>query len=164
LEEFLKYLSSKKVLLFMENLNLAIGGDHAGFGLKNKIIEHLKGKGHSIKDFGTYSEESTDYPDYAHPVSKGVQEKEFNFGILICGSANGINMTANKYPGIRSAICWKEEIAELARLHNDANIIALPARFIEEEEAIKAVDTFLNTRFEGGRHQKRVEKINKLQS
>lgn len=146
----------------MKKLKIAIGGDHAGFALKAKVVEHLREKGHEVTDYGTYSEESTDYPDFAHPVSKGVQEKVFDFGVLICGSANGINMTANKYPGIRSAICWKVEVAELARLHNDANIIALPARFIEAEEGIKAVDKFLETDFEGGRHQKRVDKINKL--
>ncbi len=146
----------------MGKLKIGIGADHAGFGLKSKVIQHLMDEGHEVEDFGTYSEESTDYPDFAHPVAKGVQGKDFDFGVLICGSANGINMTANKYPGIRSAICWKEEIAELARLHNDANIIALPARYIEENEAIKAVDAFLSTAFEGGRHQKRVDKINKL--
>jgi ribose 5-phosphate isomerase B len=146
----------------MGTLKIGIGGDHAGFKLKSKVMEHLKEKGHEVVDFGTHSEESTDYPDFAHPVSKGVQDKKFDFGVLICGSANGINMTANKYPGIRSAICWMEEIAELARLHNDANIIALPARYLEEQEAIKTVDKFLETSFEGGRHQKRVDKINKL--
>ena len=130
--------------------------------LKESIISYLKDKGLSVKDYGTYSEESVDYPDFAHPVAKGIQDGTYDFGILICGSANGINMTANKYHAIRSAICWKEEIAELARLHNNANIIALPARYIGEEEAKKAVDKFINTSFEGGRHQKRVDKINKL--
>ena len=146
----------------MEHLKIAIGGDHAGFQLKNSVISYLKGKDIDVKDFGTYSEDSVDYPDFAHPVAKGVQEGTYNFGILICGSVNGINMTANKYNKIRSAICWKEEIAELARLHNDANIIALPARYISKEEAIKAIDKFITTSFEGGRHQKRVDKIDRL--
>ncbi|MDQ3190378.1 MAG: ribose 5-phosphate isomerase B [Bacteroidota bacterium] len=146
----------------MQELKIAIGADHAGFNLKESLINYLKEKKYFIKDYGTFSESSVDYPDFAHPVAKGVQEKEYDFGILICGSANGINMTANKYHKIRSAICWKEEIAELARLHNDANIIALPARYISEEEAKKTVDKFLTTVFEGGRHQGRVEKINQL--
>lgn len=146
----------------MQELKIALGADHAGFNLKKSLVSYLKEKNYFIKDFGTYSESSVDYPDFAHPVAKGVQEGEFNFGILICGSANGINMTANKYHGIRSALCWKEEIAELARLHNDANVIALPGRYISEEEAKRTIDKFLNTKFEGGRHQKRVEKINQL--
>ncbi|HET6245328.1 MAG: ribose 5-phosphate isomerase B [Bacteroidetes bacterium] len=146
----------------MQELKLALGADHAGYKLKELIVSYLKEKNYLIKDFGTNSESSVDYPDFAHPVAQGVQDGNYNFGILICGSANGINMTANKYRKIRSALCWKSEIAELARLHNDANILALPARYISEEEAIKTVDVFLNTAFEGGRHQKRVEKINQL--
>jgi ribose 5-phosphate isomerase B len=143
----------------MEKLRIAIGADHAGYELKKVIKNFLENIGHFVEDFGTHSAESTDYPDYAHPVAQKVENKEFNFGVLICGSANGISITANKYKGIRSAICWKEELAELARQHNDANIIALPARFITEEEALKAVTKFIETPFEGGRHQKRVEKI-----
>jgi ribose 5-phosphate isomerase B len=145
----------------MKKRKIAIGADHAGFDLKSSIIKHLENQGIEVKDFGTYSKDSTDYPDYAHPVSKEVEQNNYDFGVLICGSANGINMTANKYQGIRSAICWNEELAELARQHNNANIIALPARFIDENVALKAVDKFLNTDFEGGRHQNRVEKINK---
>lgn len=138
---------------------IPIGADHAGFKLKSKIINHLENKGYELKDFGCYSEESIDYPDFGHPVAEMVDANEDMLGILICGSGNGINMTANKYQGVRSALCWKKELAELARQHNNANIIALPARFISEEEAIEMVDVFFNTDFEGGRHQKRVNKI-----
>jgi ribose 5-phosphate isomerase B len=138
---------------------IPIGADHAGFELKTAIIEHLTAAGYSLKDFGCYSEESIDYPDFGHPVAEMVEENEGMLGILICGSGNGINMTANKHQGVRSALCWKNELAELARLHNNANIIALPARFISTQEAIEMVDTFLSTDFEGGRHERRVEKI-----
>lgn len=138
---------------------IPIGADHAGFELKSKVIKHLEQKGYELKDFGCYSEDSIDYPDYGHPVAEMVESNQGMLGILICGSGNGINMTANKHQGIRSALCWKKEIAELARQHNDANIIALPARFVSEEEAIEMVDVFLATEFEGGRHQNRVNKI-----
>lgn len=116
-------------------------------------------KGFEVKDVGCFSEESIDYPDYGHPVAEMVEQNQGMLGILICGSGNGINMTANKHQGIRSALCWKKEIAELARQHNDANVIALPARFISEKEAEEMVDAFLNTDFEGGRHQRRIDKI-----
>ena len=116
--------------------------------------------GHEIKDFGPFSEESVDYPDYAHPIAIAIQNKEFNYGILICGTANGVNIVANKHKGVRSALCWQEKIAELARSHNDANIIALPARFIDFSEAENTVLTFISTPFEGGRHANRVNKIN----
>ena len=139
---------------------IPIGSDHAGFLLKEAIIKHLKNRGFETKDVGCYSEESIDYPDYAHPVSEFILSNEGSLGILICGSGNGINMTANKHQGVRSALCWNNEIALLARQHNNANIIAIPARFITIEEAISMVDTFLNTNFEGGRHQLRVNKIN----
>lgn len=138
---------------------IPIGADHAGFILKGKIIQFLESKGYQVKDFGCFSEESIDYPDFAHPVAEIVEQNIGTLGILICGSGNGINMTANKHKGIRSALCWNKEIAELARQHNDANIIALPARFISEEEALDIVDAFLGTAFEGGRHQRRVDKI-----
>lgn len=138
---------------------IPIGADHAGFILKGKIIQFLESKGYQVKDFGCFSEESIDYPDFAHPVAEMVEQNTGMLGILICGSGNGINMTANKHKGIRSALCWNKEIAELARQHNDANIIALPARFISEEEALDIVDAFLGTAFEGGRHQRRVDKI-----
>ena len=138
---------------------IPIGADHAGFILKGKIIQFLESKGYQVKDFGCFSEESIDYPDFAHPVAEMVEQNTGMLGILICGSGNGINMTANKHKGIRSALCWNKEITELARQHNDANIIALPARFISEEEALDLVDTFLGTAFEEGRHQRRVDKI-----
>lgn len=138
---------------------IPIGADHAGFKLKEIIKPYLEEKGYTIRDFGCFSEESIDYPDFAHPVATMVEENEGMIGILICGSGNGINMTANKHKGVRSALCWRKEIAELARLHNNANIITLPARFITTEEAIEMVDVFLSTEFEGGRHQIRVNKI-----
>lgn len=138
---------------------IPIGCDHAGFQTKQAIIQHLTSKGHEVKDYGCFSEESIDYPDYAHPVAEHIEKNPGTLGILLCGSGNGISMTANKHQQIRSALCWKKEIAELARQHNDANIITLPARFITIEEAIEMVDTFLNTPFEGGRHANRVGKI-----
>lgn len=138
---------------------IPIGADHAGFQLKSVIIDYLKGKGFEVNDCGCYSEESIDYPDFGHAVASIVEADPELLGILICGSGNGINMTANKHQGIRSALCWKTEIAQLAREHNNANIIALPARFISEEEAKEMVDVFLTTQFEGGRHERRVNKI-----
>ena len=136
-----------------------IGCDHAGYKMKQEIIKHLEAKGYKMEDFGCYSEESIDYPDYGHPVASIVEENKGMLGVLICGSGNGINMTANKHAGIRSALCWNPELAELARQHNDANIIALPARFVTIEEAVEMVDVFLSTEFEGGRHANRVNKI-----
>lgn len=138
---------------------IPIGCDHAGFELKMILIDHLQEKGYELKDFGCYSEESIDYPDFGHPVASMVESNEGTLGILICGSGNGINMTANKHQGVRSALCWKKEIAELARAHNNANIIALPARFISTEEAVEIIDAFFTTPFEGGRHERRVNKI-----
>ena len=143
----------------MQQNIIPIGADHAGFTLKGTIIKHLESKGYDVKDFGCFSEASIDYPDYAHPVAEMVENNSGTIGILICGSGNGINMTANKHQGIRSALCWKKEIAELARQHNNANIITLPARFITEGEAIEMVNVFLATEFEGGRHQNRIDKI-----
>lgn len=137
---------------------IPIGSDHAGFSLKQDIIKHLHEKGMEVEDYGCYSEESVDYPDYGHAVAKHV-EQNGGMGIVICGSGNGINMTVNKHQGIRSALCWCTEIAVLAREHNDANIIALPARFVSTELAIEMVDAFMNTKFEGGRHARRVNKI-----
>ncbi len=138
---------------------IAIGCDHAGVELKNAIIQHLTAKGNTILDKGTNTLDSVDYPDYAHPVASEVETRNAQYGILICGSANGVCITANKHQGIRAALCWKNEIASLARQHNDANILGLPARFISIEEGIEFTDTFLNTAFEGGRHQNRVNKI-----
>ena len=139
---------------------IAIGGDHAGFEYKGEIVEFLKDKGFEVKDFGPFSAESCDYPDFVHPLAKAVNDKEFELGIIICGSANGVNMVANKYGGVRSAIAWETEIADLARTHNDANIVALPARFISLDLAKSIAETFVTTEFEGGRHQRRVDKIN----
>ncbi len=133
--------------------------DHAGYDLKNKLMEYLKSKSFDIMDFGTYSQESCDYPDFAHKLAEAVENKDCEIGIAICGSGNGINMTVNKHQLIRSALCWNAEISKLARLHNDANICALPARFISFEEAKEIVDIFLSTEFEGGRHINRINKI-----
>ena len=140
-----------------QGLKIAIGGDHAGFEYKQAIIEFLVAN--EVKDFGPYSDASCDYPDFAHPVASAVESGEFDFGILICGSGNGVAMTANKHHGIRAAICWNEELAERARSHNDANIICIPARHISLDEAKKIVEVFFSTEFEGGRHANRVDKI-----
>jgi ribose 5-phosphate isomerase B len=141
-------------------MKLSLGSDHAGFALKEKVKKYLVDKGFEVKDFGCYSEERADYPDFAHTVSLSVSAKESDLGILICGSGNGISMAANKHKGIRSAVCWNPEVASLARQHNDANIMALPARFISESDAMKCIDAFLSASFEGGRHSGRVEKLN----
>lgn len=141
------------------SIRIAIGGDHAGFEYKSSLITHLSGRGFELKDFGTYSADSVDYPDFAHPVASAVEGTEFEFGILICGSANGVAITANKHQGVRAAICWTEEIAALARQHNNANILCIPARFISEEEMKMIADRFFATAFEGGRHANRVNKI-----
>ena len=139
--------------------SIVIASDHAGFEIKKELIKYLKEKKISVKDLGTYSKDKVDYPDYAHLLAKAVESKEFPIGISICGTGNGINMTVNKHAGIRSALCWNEEIARLARFHNDSNICALPGRFISREEAIKIVTAFISTGFEGGRHLRRIEKI-----
>ena len=144
---------------FNKSKPVAVGSDHAGFEYKEDLISFLEGKGISYHDFGTYSKESVDYPDFAHPVSESVHKGESSFGILLCGSANGVAITANKHQGIRAAVCWGEELAQLARMHNNANIICIPARFVREGDAEKMVELFMNTEFEGGRHVQRVEKI-----
>jgi ribose 5-phosphate isomerase B len=144
--------------MYMEK-SIELGSDHAGYELKAFIINYLKSKEYTVNDHGCYSTESVDYPDYAHNVANALKSNAQSIGILICGSGNGINITANKYKHIRAALCWNAEIAQLARLHNDANVLTLPGRYISNEEAIKCVDVFLNTAFEGGRHLKRVEKI-----
>ena len=138
---------------------IAVGSDHAGFDYKEDLISFLEGKGLASKDFGTDSKESVDYPDFAHPVANAVENGEAAFGILICGSANGVAITANKHKDIRAAICWGEELAQLARAHNNANIICIPARFVREGDVEKMVGIFMTTDFEGGRHLRRVEKI-----
>lgn len=138
---------------------IAIGSDHAGYEYKAELVNFLEEKGFQIKDMGVYENTSSDYPDFAHPVAYAVEKREVSSGVLICGSGNGVAITANKHQGIRAALCWLPEIAKLAREHNNANIICLPSRFVGIEEAKKMVEIFLNTTFEGGRHQRRVDKI-----
>jgi ribose 5-phosphate isomerase B len=143
----------------LKKKKIAIVSDHAGFYLKEKLAVYLIKEGYDIRDFGCFSEEAVDYPDFGHPLANAVSAGEFTTGISICGTGNGINMVVNKHPGIRSALCWNEEISRLARAHNDANICCLPGRFISESETYLIVKTFLNTSFEGGRHKKRIDKI-----
>jgi len=138
---------------------IAIGSDHAGYEKKALIIKHLKHLGYEVKDFGTYSVDSTDYPDYAHPVAKSIENGTHDLGVLFCGSANGVSMVANKHKNVRVALSWIPEVAKLGREHNDANVVSIPARYVNDEEAIAIVDAFLNTKFEGGRHARRVNKI-----
>ena len=139
--------------------NIAIGSDHAGFSYKEAIKDHLTQAGFEVNDLGTFTDASCDYPDYAHAVASAVEAGVSLFGVLVCGSANGVAITANKHAGIRAAICWEKEIAILARAHNDANIICVPARFVPVDAALEMVDVFLSTEFEGGRHATRVGKI-----
>jgi ribose 5-phosphate isomerase B len=140
-------------------MKIIIASDHAGYQLKENIIKHFSND-FEWENLGTYSSESVDYPDYAHPLAEKIASGENKYGILICGTGNGIGMTANKHAGVRAALCWNVEIAALARQHNDANVLVLPARFITDEDAFNVVKTFFSTEFEGGRHQRRVEKIN----
>lgn len=140
-------------------LNIAIGGDHAGYTYKSMLKAVLKDLGHQIQDFGPQSDASVDYPDHVHPLANAVANEEANFGILICGSGNGVAITANKHSEIRAALCWQPELAKLAREHNNANILCIPARFVSEDVAREMVKVFLATGFEGGRHQTRVDKI-----
>lgn len=140
-------------------MKIAIGSDHAGFSYKEAVKDHLIQCGHEVVDHGTFNETSCDYPDYAHAVATAVEKKEAAFGVLICGSANGVCMTANKHAAIRAALCWEKEIALLSRSHNNANVICLPARFVGIDAALEMTDVFLSTAFEGGRHQNRVSKI-----
>jgi ribose 5-phosphate isomerase B len=144
---------------FDRGLPVAIGADHAGFEYKTLLIDLLKSKGFEVKDYGTYSANSVDYPDFAHPVADAVESGVSAWGVLICGSANGVAITANKHQGIRAALCWTDEIAKLARQHNNANIVCIPARFVSTMVAEDITTTFLETPFEGGRHQNRVNKI-----
>ncbi len=146
-------------MAFNLTLPIAIGADHAGFECKEKLISLFKAKGLQLKDFGCFSTDTVDYPDFAHPVALSVEKGEAAFGILLCGSANGVAISANKHQGIRAALCWAEEIAELARKHNDANVLCIPARFVTVEVAENMIELFMNTSFEGGRHQSRVDKI-----
>lgn len=140
-------------------MKIAIGNDHAGTDYKKAILEMLQTKGYEVTNYGTDTFDSVDYPDFAHPVANDVSESKADFGIVICGSGNGIAMTANKHQNVRAAVCWTKEIAQLARLHNDANIISIPARFTSVQQAVEMVAVFLNTDFEGGRHAIRVAKI-----
>jgi ribose 5-phosphate isomerase B len=140
-------------------MKIAIGSDHAGFEHKEVLKEWLTNNGYEVSDFGTHSLDSVDYPDFAHPVADAVEKKEASLGVLLCGSANGVAITANKHQGIRAALCWTEEIAALARQHNNANVVCIPARFVSNQQAEKILKTFLQTEFEGGRHSRRVEKI-----
>lgn len=141
---------------------IPIANDHAGYELKKKVVEHLTKRGFEVKDFGTDSADSCDYPDFAHQLGRVINRGEMARGIVICGSGNGVQMTVNKYPNVRCALCWTPEIAHLGRQHNNANVLSMPARFISEETALRIVDEFLDTPFEGGRHERRVEKINKI--
>ena len=147
------------MFVFNTQKPIAIGSDHAGYGYKEILKHYLQQQQFQVTDFGTYNTKSVDYPDFAHPVATAVENEEAAFGILICGSANGVAITANKHQQIRAALCWEDEIAALARQHNDANIICIPARFVTEDMAIKMTATFMNTPFEGGRHANRINKI-----
>ncbi|MCX6189257.1 MAG: ribose 5-phosphate isomerase B [Bacteroidetes bacterium] len=140
-------------------MNIAIGGDHAGLEYKEQLISFLKLEGFTVNDYGPFTNASCDYPDFAHAVASNVANHQNSFGILICGSGNGVAMTANKHRGIRAALCWNAEVAQLARQHNDANIICMPARFVTYESVLQMTEVFLATAFEGGRHQRRVDKI-----
>lgn len=140
-------------------MKISIGNDHAGVDYKRAIIRHLENKGNTLSNYGTNEPESVDYPDFIHPVAKSVQEGKVDFGIIICGSGNGAAMTANKHQKVRAALCWTKEIAKLARQHNDANILSLPARYLSLSQALQMVDVFISTKFEAGRHKNRVDKI-----
>lgn len=140
-------------------ITIAFASDHAGYGLKQELIKYVESKGYGAKDFGTHSEESCDYPDFAHPCACAIEKGEYPFGIAMCGSGNGMQMSLNKHQGIRAALCWEPELARLAKAHNNANVLVLPARFISLETAKEIVDAYLGTEFEGGRHQRRIDKI-----
>ena len=142
-----------------DDMRIGIGSDHAGFEMKQVVAGHLREQGYTVNDVGTNGAESTDYPDYSHAVAEGVEKGTNDLGVVICGSGNGVNITANKHHGVRSALAWNEEVAKLSREHNDANVLALPARYIDNALAIRIVDAFLTAHFGGGRHQRRVEKI-----
>ena len=154
-----EYLNFADSQIKTELMKFSIGNDHAGTEYKNKISAYLKSRGFEVINHGTDSNDSVDYPDFVHPVAKDVSDKSVDFGIIICGSGNGANMTANKHQSVRSALSWNQEVTALARQHNDANILSIPARFVTETEALEFVKIFINTDFEGGRHQRRVDKI-----
>lgn len=144
----------------MENkTKIGIASDHAGYEMKEFMVGYLDAMGYDVHDFGCYTEQSCDYPDFAHPLAEAIEQKQMNIGVAFCGSGNGIAMTLNKHQGIRAALCWEPELAALARKHNDANVCSIPARFIDNAMATVIVDTFLETSFEGGRHQQRIDKI-----
>lgn len=142
-----------------KKMKIAIGNDHAGYEMKQTLLKWLEEQGYELENFGTDSPESVDYPDYVHPLARAVETGTFKFGILVCGSGQGVSFTANKHQGIRAALCWEAEIAKLAREHNNANILCLPGRFLSEKEGIDILKTFLETKFEGGRHQNRISKV-----
>ena len=143
----------------MTSIKIALASDHAGYSTKEEMKRYLESLGHQVWDFGTHSEESVDYPDFAHPLAFAVEKGEYDLGFIFCGSGNGVSITANKHQGVRSALCWTAEIASLARQHNDANVCAIPARFVSVSDAKHIVKAFLDSKFEGGRHQLRVQKI-----
>lgn len=143
----------------LSEMTIALASDHAGFGLKQEVVAFLTANGAKVKDFGCYSTDSCDYPDFAHPMAEAVEKGEFDYGIVICSTGNGICMSANKHQGIRAALCWETKLAELARRHNNANVLGLPANFISVPLALDIVRTFFQTDFEGGRHERRVNKI-----
>jgi len=145
--------------MFDKSKEIPISADHGGFEMKQYLIKKLADRGYKFKDLGTYSEESVDYPDFIHPLAKAINKGEYGLGIILCGSGNGAQMTANKYPNVRAGLAWDKEQAKLTRQHNDANILALPGRFVDFEDAVEIAEIFLNTEFEGGRHNRRVEKI-----
>ena len=144
-------------------MNISIASDHAGYEIKEILIKWLNNAWHKVENEGPFSNDSVDYPDYAHKTAKKVNEGKIEMGVVICGTGNGVSMTANKYNNVRAALCWNSEIAKLARQHNNANILAVPARFITAEEAINILDTFIKTPFEGGRHKIRIDKIKNLE-
>lgn len=143
----------------LSEMKIAIASDHAGYALKLQVKAWLEAQGAEVHDFGCYSSESCDYPDFAHPCAVAVENAEVDFGVILCGTGNGISMTANKHQGVRAALCWDVPLAELARQHNNANVLALPARFVSEELALKITEAFFRSDFEGGRHERRVQKI-----
>ncbi len=148
--------------MFDKKITIPIACDHGGFETKNYLIDKLVSEGYQVKDFGTYGTDSVDYPDFIHEVASRINKGEYPLGIILCGSGNGAQMTANKYPNVRAGLAWNTELAQLARLHNNANILSIPGRFVDNAMAWEMINVFLNTDFEGGRHTKRVEKINQL--